>query len=97
MKWPANILRMGWRGNGVNAEGGIGVVYDGVRLSGECNRLKVRPAPCGHSPSVSTLSVHSLKVRWTKRERRCPASRAGGEAWYCFRCQWKKGQTACVP
>jgi hypothetical protein len=53
----------------VNAEGGIGVVYDGVRLSGECNRLKVCPAPYGHSPSVGTLSVHSLKARGMKRER----------------------------
>lgn len=58
MKWPANIPCLGWPGNGVGTEEGIGE-WDGVRLGSECGKFEVCSAYDGYSPTVSNLSVHS--------------------------------------
>ncbi len=58
MKWPANIPCLGWPGNGVGREEGIGE-WDGVRLASECGKFELCSAYGGYSPTVSNLSVHS--------------------------------------
>ncbi len=58
MKWPPNIPCMGWPGNGVGKEAGVGE-WDGVRLASECGKFEVCSAYDGYSPTVSNLSVHS--------------------------------------
>ena len=58
MNWPTNIPCMGWPGNGVGPEEGIGE-WPGVKLISECGKFEVCSAHDGYSPTVSNLSVHS--------------------------------------
>jgi hypothetical protein len=58
MKWPTNIPCLGWPGNGVGREFGIGE-WDGVRLVSECGKFELCSAYDGYSPTVGNLSVHS--------------------------------------
>ncbi len=58
MKWPTNIPCMGWPGNGVGPEDGIGE-WQGVKLVSQCGKFEVCSAHDGYSPTVSNLSVHS--------------------------------------
>jgi hypothetical protein len=58
MQWPPNIPCLGWPGNGVGRESGIGE-WEGVRLASECGKFEVCSAYDGYSPTVTNLSVHS--------------------------------------
>ncbi len=58
MKWPTNIPCLGWPGDGVGTESGIGE-WQGVKLASECGKFEVCSAYDGFSPTVSNLSVHS--------------------------------------
>ena len=58
MKWPANIPALGWPGNSLGSEEGIGE-WPGVRLLSECGKFEVCSGYDGYSPAVSNLSVHS--------------------------------------
>ena len=58
MKWPANIPALGWPGNALGSEEGIGE-WPGVRLLSECAKFEVCSGYDGYSPAVSNLSVHS--------------------------------------
>lgn len=71
MKWPPNIPCLGWPGDGVGRESGIGE-WDGVRLASECGKFEVCSGYDGYSPTVSNLSVHS-GTRATFRQPRAPS------------------------
>ena len=58
MKWPANIPALGWPGNALGREEGIGE-WPGVRLLSECGKFEVCSGYDGYSPAVSNMSVHS--------------------------------------
>ncbi|MDQ2945507.1 MAG: hypothetical protein M3Y27_06120, partial [Acidobacteriota bacterium] len=58
MQWPSNIPCLGWPGNAVGSESGIGE-WEGVRLISQCAKFEVCSAYDGYSPTVSNVSVHS--------------------------------------
>ncbi|MBV8069570.1 MAG: hypothetical protein JO270_06665 [Acidobacteriaceae bacterium] len=75
IKWPANIPCLGWPGNGVGSEFGIGE-WAGVRLASQCAKFEVCSGFDGYSPTVSNLSVHSGT---TAQLRQSPAAKVNLE------------------
>ena len=58
LRWPPNIPCLGWPGNGVGSEEGIGE-WDGVLVASECAKFEVCSAYDGYSPTTSNLTIHS--------------------------------------
>jgi GxGYxYP putative glycoside hydrolase C-terminal domain/GxGYxY sequence motif in domain of unknown function N-terminal len=58
LRWPANIPCLGWPGNGVGSEEGIGE-WDGVLVASEAAKFQSCSAYDGYSPTVSNLTIHS--------------------------------------
>lgn len=83
MKWPTNIPCMGWPGNGVGREAGIGE-WDGVRLASECGKFELCSAYDGYSPTVSNLSVHSGTTAELKQKPATRLKLAKDKIYYSF-------------
>ncbi|MEO6965983.1 MAG: GxGYxYP domain-containing protein [Acidobacteriaceae bacterium] len=58
LRWPPNIPCLGWPGNSVGPEAGIGE-WDGIDLTSRCAKFEICSGYDGYSPAVSNTTVHS--------------------------------------
>ena len=83
MEWPPNIPCLGWPGDGVGRETGIGE-WEGVRLASECAKFEVCSAYDGYSPTVTNLSVHSGTTAVSQQKAPRPLKLDPGKAYIAF-------------